>query len=450
MIESTQTPTYVMQDPNLTPHMSWGLPEPGPSAADSSAGVSSSHDSFSQPAVPSSNHEFFQQNISPSMLDLSSLNYSTQVCGMQGCNVYANEDLLYRALGVTPQPQTMPPPQMTSTDTRSLWSTTPLDQGTVHRPTEPQPAAPEPVKTESSQDATPPDCTAGEESPTCTNCGTEDTPLWRRDHNYLLLCNACGLYYKIHKTHRPMLLRKRQQMNLARAEKQDRQRPADSPGCSNCGTKVTPLWRKDDKGAMLCNACGLYLKLHKTNRPLRYRADTIRKRSRYDDRLKSQDEPTSLPSTGSPALQSDDLTTGQPAQGLDLHPRRPDSGTWSVESWKPRHETTPHVPCASVQEAHHMLEWSHEFVAPPATLACCASDTQCTGPVLLNDVYENDFSTVATPTLSFAMEPEPEVPAAPNSFTKPSLWPVYAPSDMPAWSAESSVADALPLSGHRP
>ncbi|KAI5986005.1 GATA zinc finger-domain-containing protein, partial [Pisolithus marmoratus] len=41
-----------------------------------------------------------------------------------------------------------------------------------------------------------------------------------------------------------------------------------SAQCYNCHTTATPLWRKDDEGKTVCNACGLYYKLHGSARPI--------------------------------------------------------------------------------------------------------------------------------------------------------------------------------------
>ncbi|XP_014261893.1 uncharacterized protein LOC106673985 isoform X2 [Cimex lectularius] len=50
--------------------------------------------------------------------------------------------------------------------------------------------------------------------------------------------------------------------------------------CSNCGTRTTTIWRRNPNGEMVCNACGLYYKLHNINRPATMRRDTIHTRRR--------------------------------------------------------------------------------------------------------------------------------------------------------------------------
>lgn len=50
--------------------------------------------------------------------------------------------------------------------------------------------------------------------------------------------------------------------------------------CTNCSTTTTPLWRRNAEGQPLCNACGLFLKLHGVVRPLSLKTDVIKKRNR--------------------------------------------------------------------------------------------------------------------------------------------------------------------------
>ncbi|RWS27094.1 GATA-binding factor 2-like protein, partial [Leptotrombidium deliense] len=50
--------------------------------------------------------------------------------------------------------------------------------------------------------------------------------------------------------------------------------------CANCKTTTTTLWRRNHNGEPVCNACGLYYKLHNVNRPLTMKKEGIQTRNR--------------------------------------------------------------------------------------------------------------------------------------------------------------------------
>lgn len=67
------------------------------------------------------------------------------------------------------------------------------------------------------------------------------------------------------------------------------------PVCQNCQTSTTPLWRRDEMGSVLCNACGLFLKLHGTPRPISLKTDVIKSRNRVKTAGQGQKRKVSYP-----------------------------------------------------------------------------------------------------------------------------------------------------------
>ncbi|KAJ1725494.1 GATA type transcriptional activator of nitrogen-regulated proteins [Coemansia erecta] len=162
----------------------------------------------------------------------------------------------------------------------------------------------------------------------CINCNTTSTPLWRRDpttggH----LCNRCGLYLKTYNVMHPLTKIKRRAITTAASRKdatrtktyetttvdiddvEQMPRPANchpvqlqqvdvrviqkrrvtpkqqislgmTPKCFNCCAEQTPLWRRDPEDNIICNACGLYYKLHGKARPVSMKRAQVKRRNR--------------------------------------------------------------------------------------------------------------------------------------------------------------------------
>lgn len=396
------------------------------------------HETAGFPHVLHTSESDKQHVSSADLLHVNPFDSPTQVCGMQEYNVYAGQDLLMQALGMSPSNFN----HNDSVSSRTyhaqcspmLLKPCPGEDDKLQSVNVPKSAAdlPREIREAASTSATTipapsSNTTSSEEAPICSNCGTDNTPLWRRDHNMLLLCNACGLYLKIHKTHRPLLLRKRQQLNSTRASQSQDACSGPSSGCTNCGTKVTPLWRKGISGAVLCNACGLYLKLHQSNRPVRYRADVIRKRSRYDNRGRiSQSEGTSpstpgaapiLPFLSAHLFDPETTPTGSQWNSSSKTPDETHTGDSSM---------TPN-PCGNVASVRRVLQLSDEPFSSPASITCCASSGACTGPVLFNDYQLDDDSVhqVSNFVSGVHTDVDSTLPSMLPDVEKHSIWPVF-------------------------
>ncbi|KII69591.1 GATA-binding factor 5-B [Thelohanellus kitauei] len=108
----------------------------------------------------------------------------------------------------------------------------------------------------------------------CSVCKkADDDPTYRRDLK-MYVCRYCGGGFCNNYG---------ENRNTIQSRKHASSHKIDAC-CSNCKTNTTSLWRRSSNGEPICNACGLYFKLHGTNRPLSMKKDEIQTRTRRSNR----------------------------------------------------------------------------------------------------------------------------------------------------------------------
>ncbi|CAF0734361.1 unnamed protein product [Adineta steineri] len=136
-----------------------------------------------------------------------------------------------------------------------------------------------------------PYCYPYDEPRECVNCGAAASPQntrWSKDGSGFNLCNKCGIYSsRTHKIPTNSTIYTTGNNPNDRTIRKSGVLHRSGNQCANCGTTDTTLWRRNASGESVCNACGLYYKLHGVNRPLTLKKDGIQTRKRKSKKDKS-------------------------------------------------------------------------------------------------------------------------------------------------------------------
>nr|XP_045612122.1 box A-binding factor-like isoform X2 [Procambarus clarkii] len=200
--------------------------------------------------------------------------------------------------------------------------------------------------------------------------------------------------------------------------------------CTNCHTTVTSLWRRNSQGDPVCNACGLYYKLHNVNRPLTMKKESIQTRKRKPKKSsdsKSSSSSSSSSSTATAIASTTSCSTTGSSSIISMASSTSSSTTSSssaISSLATTSTSKYQISSASnVKSEPSMgsyLSTMYGSSSPPSygpqtTSPAVSTASICLPPMLPSYALQGLKSTAAT-TLQYCVKDEPSSPGAGGSL----------------------------------